>query len=61
MVDAEEQQQQQTLSIPMPLGSTEPPEEQPKKLSPHARLSEELASTSITIIGDQHYSTLPTT
>lgn len=41
-----------SITIPAPLGPTEPPNEEPKKLSPHARLSEDLASTSITIVGD---------
>lgn len=33
-------------------GPMEPPDEEPKKLSAAARLSEALASTSITIFGD---------
>eukprot|EP00878_Enallax_costatus_P024443 GHUV01026083.1.p1 GENE.GHUV01026083.1~~GHUV01026083.1.p1 ORF type:complete len:158 (+),score=34.49 GHUV01026083.1:1053-1526(+) len=49
---ATELDQPTSMTIPAPLGSTEPPNEEPKKLSPHARLSETLNSTSITIVGD---------
>lgn len=41
-----------SMTIPAPLSPTEPPNDDPKKQSPHARLSENLHSTSITIIGD---------
>jgi len=52
-LDSEEQQQQaSSRGIGLPPGPMEPPNEEPKKLSAAARLSEELISTSITIFGD---------
>lgn len=49
---ATEVDQPASITIPAPLGPTEPANEEPKKLSPNARLSENLNSTSITIVGD---------
>jgi hypothetical protein len=52
-MDQQQQQQQATSSsIGLPPGPMEPPDEEPKKLSNAARLSEDLMSTSITIFGD---------
>jgi len=49
---AEQQPAAQPAGLAAPLPPVTAPEEPPKKLSPAARLSEELASTSITFVGE---------